>query len=605
MSAKKTAAAWFGRLRRAGRTALGRRSPVYEKPSPPKVHPEILRELETASWIARARSALAYGEAQTALRPWTFESAGLYPQLFEAAEGCRVTDTAGRSYVDWLGGFGTNLLGYGCPELEEALASAAGTPSMLHRLEVEVAERLVAMIPCAESVAFGKNGSDAVSAAVRIARAATGRPGILQFGFHGFHDWFAGLDSSIEGIPEAVKGLVRAFPYGDVDALESLLDEFDGQVAAVVMEPFRDEPPPAGYTEYLEAVQALCRQHGVLLVFDEVVTGFRCHPGGAQAAYGVTPDLACFGKALAAGLPLSALVGRRDLMALVPRVGVAMTFRGETLALATARAALDLMARESVAEHVAQIGERLRVGVAELAVHHGVPVRLVGHPSRLSLRVTESFETSIGELDPEAARGAVLDRLMRRGVLSNGSFLPSWAHTDEHVGETLAALDAVLAQLSTRSDSGGDSGEEAREVVSLGYLDSVRLEPSGALIVEGWLLLDGRAAERVDGFARVTSSDEADEGTVAAAALPLERPDVAADIGGSGPMGFRLALPVRGERPTGVALRAQQDGRVGFRCFLAFSDLPITGPHLLTAGGYLQLPGVRRISSGKRPEETK
>lgn len=589
MAIKTTAIAWLGRLRRAGSAVLEHTSSRAEKrPSPPQIYPEVLRELETASWIARARSALAYGEQQTGLRPWTFEPSGLYPQLIESVDGCRVVDTAGRVYLDWLGGFGTNLLGYGCPQLSEALSSTAGTPSMLHRLEVEVAERLVAMIPCAESVAFGKNGSDAVSAAVRIARAATGRPRILQFGFHGFHDWFAGLDPSIAGIPDPVKGLVHAFPYGDRATLERLFDDFPGEVAAVVMEPFRDEPPPPGY---LEAVRELCHRHGALLVFDEIVTGLRCHRGGAQAAYGVTPDLACFGKALAGGLPLSALVGRRDLMALVPRVGVAMTFRGETLALAAARATLDILAREPVAEHVARLGESLRDGVAELADRHAVPCLLTGHPSRLSLRFTEAFTASVGELEPESARGWLLDRLMQRGILSNGSLLPSWAHGDQEVDETLAAFDAALTELSGRP-----SAEKTPEVVSLGYLDSVRLEPAGVLTVEGWLLLDGRAAERIDGFAQVASA----EVPLAAAALPLARPDVAASVGGAGPMGFRLELPVGGDMPAGIALRAEQDGRVAFRCFLAFGDLPVTGPHQLTAGGYVQLPAADETPGSTR-----
>ncbi len=599
MPVKTTATAWLGRLRRGGNVVPERTSSrAGKRPPAPQICPEILRELDTASWIARARAALAYGDEQTGLRPWTFEPSGLYPQLLESVDGCRVVDTAGRVYLDWLGGFGTNLLGYGCPQLSEALSSTAGTPSMLHRLEVEVAERLVAMIPCAESVAFGKNGSDAVSAAVRIARAATGRPRILQFGFHGFHDWFAGLDPCIAGIPDAVKGLVHAFPYGRRATLERLFDDFQGEVAAVVMEPFREEPPPPGY---LEAVRALCHRHGALLVFDEIVTGLRCHRGGAQAAYGVTPDLACFGKALAGGLPLSALVGRRDLMALVPRVGVAMTFRGETLALAAARATLDILAREPVAEHVARLGESLRDGVAELAGRHAVPCLLVGHPSRLSLRFTEAFTASVGELEPETARGLLLDRLMRRGILSNGSLLPSWAHGDQEVDETLAAFDAALAELSTSPPSTGrlggrPSAEKTPEVVSLGYLDSVRLEPAGVLTVEGWLLLDGRAAERVDGFAQVASADK----LLAAAALPLARPDVAASVGGEGAMGFRLELPVGGDIPAGVALRAEQDGRVAFRCFLAFRDVPVTGPHQLAAGGYVQLPAADETPGSTR-----
>jgi glutamate-1-semialdehyde 2,1-aminomutase len=253
---------------------------------------------------------------------------------------------------------------------------------MPHALEVEVAERIAAMVPCAEMVGFGKNGSDAVTAAVRLARAATERDVVLQFGYHGFHDWFAVEDRAICGIPGGFRGLVHPFPYNNLAALAALFERHRGKVAAVVMEPFRTELPKSGF---LEKVRDLAHRHGALLVFDEMITGFRVARGGAQELTGVVPDLACYGKALANGMPLSALAGPRELMRSADSVGVDMGCRGETLSLASARAALDLYAAEPIAARAAEVGRAVTAGIEEAAKREEIPLRLAGHPARLEL----------------------------------------------------------------------------------------------------------------------------------------------------------------------------------------------------------------------------
>ena len=316
----------------------------------------------TAELMARARKALAYGGFDGVVhRPLHDADGRPFPQFVERAEGYRLIDTAGRSCIDWVSGHGSVLLGYRHPDVEAAIRAqldAGPTLSLMHPVEVEVAERILDMVPCAELVAFGKNGSDAVNAAVRLCRAATGRDIILQHGFHGFHEWYACLSPEVKGIPAVFRQFVHSFAFNELDALEDLFERFSGRVAGVVMEPVSTYLPDAGY---LEGVHELCRKNGALLVFDEIVTAFRLAVGGAQEFFGVMPDLACLGKGMANGMPLSAITGRREYMQHLPGVGFGMTFRGETLSLAAARAVLNVLQREPVVKHLAAIGRTMRI----------------------------------------------------------------------------------------------------------------------------------------------------------------------------------------------------------------------------------------------------
>ena len=262
------------------------------------------------------------------------------PRFAAGADGYELTDSRGRTYVDWVCGGGPVILGYRYPAVEEAIRAqleAGPTLSLPHPVQLDVAAMLIEMVPCAEMVAFGKNGSDAVTAAVRLARAATGRELILQYGVHGFHDWSVCARPGVEGVPKVLRALIHPFPYNDLGALEALLERFPDEVAAILMEPVTGPLPEPGY---LESVRDIAHRHGALLIFDEMVTGFRLANGGAQELYGVEPDLACFGKALSNGMPLSAVVGPRRYMERLHKVAFGMTFRGETLSLAAARAVL-------------------------------------------------------------------------------------------------------------------------------------------------------------------------------------------------------------------------------------------------------------------------
>jgi glutamate-1-semialdehyde 2,1-aminomutase len=509
---------------------------------------------DAARLVARSRKVLANGELAMSARPLLFGETGVYPQFVAEAKGCRFVDTTGRVYVDWVVGWGSALLGYRRPEIEEAIRkqlSAAPTLTMPHALEVEVAERIVEMVPCAEMVGFGKNGSDAVTAAVRLARAVTERDVVLQFGYHGFHDWFAAGDGAIRGIPVCFSGLVHPFPYNDIAALESLFDQHRGKVAAVVMEPFRTELPRDGF---LEKVRDLTHRHGALLVFDEMITGFRVARGGAQELTGVVPDLACFGKALSNGMPLSAFTGPRDLMRSADSVGVDMGCRGETLSLAAARAALDLYAAEPIAERAAEVGRAVAAGIEEAAAREKIPLRLVGHPARLELE----FE-DYGRLTKNALLGLFVQGCLDRGIVTNGLIFPTAAHDGDAIEATIRAAREALRIVRLGAEGRTSTLPPPFGPATIGFLDSADIH-DGELRLAGWIL---PLAGPPDSVELVDS-----RGATAEAAIG-SRPDVARaypSIAGADRCGWSVKIPVDSAAPGATwTLRARRAGRIVFR----------------------------------------
>jgi glutamate-1-semialdehyde 2,1-aminomutase/spore coat polysaccharide biosynthesis protein SpsF len=368
---------------------------------------------------------------------------GLAPNYVARAEGVRVTDVDGNVFLDWPMGLGPVLLGHAHPAVNDAIVRQLAdgiTYTLPHVLELEVARRIAAVVPNAERVRFGKTGSDVTSAAVRVARAVTGRDQDVAAGYHGWHDWYVGSTSRRLGVPAAVQALVTSAPAGDLDALSAILERHAGEVAAVILEPVEHAPG------YLAAVVALAREHGALAIFDEVITGFRLAPGGAQEHYGLTADLACFGKALGNGMPISALAGPGEYMDVLEDVFFSGTHGGEALSLAAARATLDVLATEPVHEHLWRLGEVLQTGVRERIAAHGLEawVTCTGPaPWTLVLAVEPHPEA-----DGMPARTLMQQELLKRGVLYNGAHFISWSHTDADVAETLAAYDAAFAALA-------------------------------------------------------------------------------------------------------------------------------------------------------------
>ncbi|HEV8610882.1 MAG TPA: aminotransferase class III-fold pyridoxal phosphate-dependent enzyme [Thermoanaerobaculia bacterium] len=509
---------------------------------------------QVARLVGRARKVLANGELAMSARPLLFGETGVYPQFIAEANGCRVVDTTGRVYVDWLVGWGSALLGYGRREIDEAIRTqlaAAPTLSMPSALEVEVAERIIDLVPCAEMVGFGKNGSDAVTAAVRLARAVTERDVVLQFGFHGFHDWFAASDRAIRGIPASFNGLVHAFAYNDLAALEALFDRHRGNVAAVVMEPFRVELPQNGF---LEKVRDLAHRNGALLVFDEMVTGFRVARGGAQELTGVVPDLACYGKALANSMPLSAFVGSRELMRSADSVGVDMTCRGETLSLAAARAALQIYADEPIAERVADVGRKVAAGIHEAAAKEKIPLRLVGHPARLELEFGDR-----GYLTKRAALGLFVQQCLERGIITNGLILPTAAHDGEAIDATIRAAREALRIIRLAAEGRSASLPPPFGPSTIGFLDWAKTE-NGELEIVGWILPLGGPPDSVELIDSQGRTTEATMGLRVDVAKAYPR------IPGANRCGWSVRIPIDADIAGATwTLRARRRGRVVYR----------------------------------------
>jgi len=334
-------------------------------------------------------------------------------------------------------------LGYAFNPVNEALRKQLEEGiifSLPHPLELELAEKLVDVIPCAEMIRFGKNGSDATAGAVRLARYVTGREMVLCCGYHGWQDWYIGTTSRAYGIPRSVRRLTVPFAYNDFQGLSDLFQRYKDKIACVIMEPVGVEPPQTGF---LEHVRDLCQAHGSLLIFDEIVTGFRFHLGGAQGYFGVTPDLACFGKGMGNGMPISCIAGRREIMKAFDRVFFSFTFGGEVLSLAAALTVIRFMETHRVIEKIWALGRALKEGTNRLISEHGLSeyMKCVGYPPRTVLKFVHP------ETDPMVMHTFWQQEVVQRGVLSHANHNLCYSHGARDVEETLGVYEEVLDRM--------------------------------------------------------------------------------------------------------------------------------------------------------------
>ena len=376
---------------------------------------------------------------------------GAAPLFLTHGDGGRVYDVDGNEYVDLVSALLPNVLGYRDPDVDLGIRRqlARGISfSLPTTLEMELAERLVKHIPCAEMVRFGKNGTDATSAAVRLARAATKRDRLVLLGYHGWQDWYIGATTRNLGVPAAVSALSHLAPYGDLEAIEALFLKHPGEFAAVILEPMNTTEPPAGY---LQGLKDLANRHAALLIFDEIITGFRWSIGGAQARYGVTPDLACFGKAMGNGMPISAVVGRAEIMCLMENIFFSGTFGGETLSLVAAIATIDKIEREKVTDRLWAVGAELMAQVRAriAAVNLGNVIGLVGAAPWAILTYKDHVSAS-----KEAIKTLLLREMIAAGVLINASHNVCYAHSQTDIAHVLKAYDHALGVLHEALDRG-------------------------------------------------------------------------------------------------------------------------------------------------------
>lgn len=393
--------------------------------------------------LERAERVIPLG-SQTFSKSRTQYPYGVSPYFISHGRGSRVWDVDGNEYADYINALASVTLGYCDPDVTRAVEAQLhkGTIFTLStELEIEVAERIVRLVPCADKVRFGKNGSDATAGAVRVARAFTGRDRIAVCGYHGWQDWYIGSTARNLGVPAAVRELTHPWTYNDAGSLKALFDAHPGGFAAVVMEPMNVAEPLPGF---LEEVQSLCRAHGALLVFDETITGFRYANGGAQQMLGITPDLATFGKGLANGFPLAAVAGRADVMKLMEEVFFSFTFGGETLSLAASGATLDKLVTQDVTGYLARLGQSLVAGVRERIERHGIAdlASVAGHPSWSFLLLKD-----VPGCSQFHTKTLFMQEMFQRGILAFGTHNLTFSHTPQDVELLLAAYDEVFPLL--------------------------------------------------------------------------------------------------------------------------------------------------------------
>lgn len=365
---------------------------------------------------------------------------GIAPKYLVKGKGSHVWDADGNEYIDYNMGIGPIVLGYCYDKVDEAIRRQLEdgiTFSLVHPLEVELAEKIRSIVPNAENVRFSKTGCDATTAAVRVARAFTKRDKVLCCGYHGWHDWYISVTDRNAGIPEAVKNLTFTFNYNDI---ESLIQSIDSETACVILEPFVFEEEK---NNFLKDVYDVCKKNGTLLIFDEMWTGFRIAAGGAQEYFGVKPDLACYSKAIANGMPISVVTGREDVMKLFDKqVFFFTTFGGEALSLAAAMTTIDEIKNKNVPAYLSKQGQKLKDGYNKIVNELGMSYTKC---SGYNCRTIISFDVSAG--NPLEMKSLVQQEMIKRGVLWGGFHNMCYSHSDEDVEYTLKAYRDVLPVL--------------------------------------------------------------------------------------------------------------------------------------------------------------
>ena len=385
------------------------------------------------------------------------------PGFIERAVGCRVWDVDGNEFLDWGMGLRSVILGHGYPSVIEAVNEQLARGTNFIRpspVEVELAEMMTKLIPSAEMIKFAKNGSDVTSAGVRLARAYTGRDHVAfcaEHPFYSFDDWFIGTTLPNAGIPREVIEQSHGFHYNDIASLEKLFADYPGQIACVIMEPVATEPPRDGF---LSKVRDLAHANGAVLIFDEMISGFRWHLGGAQTYFDVVPDMSTFGKALGNGFSVAALVGKREIMELggikhdKPKVFLlSSTHGGEAHSLAASAATLREMAAQDVVSHIWKIGKLLQENFNSLAGEMGLKdnIACLGYPC----------SPYIVAKDREGRVSMPLRTLFLQEMISQGVLIPylaiSFSHTEREVEQTLAAATEALAVYGRALEEGVDN----------------------------------------------------------------------------------------------------------------------------------------------------
>ena len=401
------------------------------------------RFLESERLLRLAEAVIPLG-SQTFSKSRTQYPVGVSPFFASKGSGSYLWDVDGNKYVDLVASLAAVTLGYGDPEINKAVKrqlKKGVSLSLSSKLETVVAEKIINLVPSAEMVRFAKNGSDATSAAVRIARYFTGRDHIISIGYHGWHDWYIGSTTRSMGVPSAVQALTLSARYNDLSHVENLFEEAKGDVAAVILEPMNSVDPAPGY---LESLRNFCSSNNILLIFDEVITGFRFARGGAQELFGVTPDLSCFGKGIANGFPISVIAGRREIMEGFKEVFFSGTFGGELLSLTAANVVLDKVRENRVIPELYRLGQAIQQGLlGEISRNKYEFVNISGNPTWTFLNWTLSSDALQNKV-----KTYFLQEMFKRGILVLSTNNVTTTLSQKDISKILTAYAEVFEAIS-------------------------------------------------------------------------------------------------------------------------------------------------------------
>ncbi len=416
----------------------------------PPFDPKFIRSCDL---YRRAKHLFPYGTQLFSRRP-ELGAFGQGPIYFEKMKNAHFRDIDGNEFIDTAMGIGSVILGYGYDKVDNAVKEQIDKGvlgSINNTLEIEVAQTIIDMVPCAEMVKFCKSGGEADAIAVRIARGYTGKEKVLFCGYHGWHDWYLAAnlasDSSLDqhllpnlnpkGVPVSLSGTCLPFEYNNQNQLNSLLKKNAGKVACIIMEATRFNKPDKGF---LEGVRQLADEHQCLLIFDEVITGFRISMGGAQEYFGITPDLATFAKAIANGYSLAAVVGRRKIMKTQADNFISSTYWSDCTALAAGLATLNEIIKKPVIETINKTGQELVSHLRVMAKKYNLDVDVAGHG--FDFTINFNYGLLSGKI-----MTLFIQEMIARGIYTNGVFYPCYTHTPEDLEKILSVADQVFALL--------------------------------------------------------------------------------------------------------------------------------------------------------------
>ena len=395
-------------------------------------------KLTNSNKLKKKAKKLIPAQTQTFSRAATAFVEGVYPVYAKSAKGSHFTDVDGNTFVDYLLGLGPITLGYNYQKVNSAIINQLKNGilfSLPHTIEIELSELIQKNVPYTDMVKFEKSGSNAVTGAVRAARAITKRDKIAYCGSGGvWHDWYATSISRNGGVPSFNKKLIKVFDYNDIDGLEQIFEDNKEQIACIVLEPTVYESP---IKNFLQKVRKLADKNNSLLILDEVVTGFRFSLGGGQQYFNMKGDLVCFGKGMGNGLPISAITGKSEFMNIFDKLWVSTTNGSETLSLAGTIATITEMKEKKTIQQCWKIGKKLFDGWNKTADKYNISAKMIGYPIRMTMNCVDSRGKPSIQL-----KSLILQEMVKKGIfMSQGPSFISYSHSEKDVNLTLSAFE--------------------------------------------------------------------------------------------------------------------------------------------------------------------